>query len=81
MGALIDTSVFVHVERGNRRVATALSAIADSPVISAGISVGERDLMIAASALAYGHRVVTCDARSFGRVPGLSVETWILTDS
>ncbi|MBI2378667.1 MAG: PIN domain-containing protein [Deltaproteobacteria bacterium] len=136
MGALIDTSVLVHVERGNLRVAAALAALEDSPVVSAitasellhgvhradakrrdaraayvervlagvpvipfdlaaareharvwaevkkaGISVGERDLMIAACALAHGHRVVTCDARSFGLVPGLTVETWTPTES
>jgi len=38
-----------------------------------GTSVGERDLMIAATALAHDYRVATRDARSFPRIPGLTV--------
>ncbi len=41
-----------------------------------GVAVGERDLMIAATAIAGGHAVATRDARSFPRVPGLDVRSW-----
>lgn len=39
----------------------------------AGVVVGERDLMIAATALAFDHSVTTRDHRSFSRIPGLRV--------
>ena len=39
----------------------------------AGSQVGERDLMIAATALARGYRVATLDTRGFPRIPGLKV--------
>jgi|SRR5579872_3276706 len=42
-------------------------------LLRAGSQVGERDLMIAATALARGYRVATLDTRSFPRVPGLEV--------
>lgn len=38
-----------------------------------GIPVGAHDLLIAATALAAGYRVMTRDRRGFGRVPGLEV--------
>ena len=38
-----------------------------------GISLGVHDLLIAATALAIGFGVATCDARSFPRIPGLKV--------
>ncbi len=41
-----------------------------------GRSVGERDLIIAATALAHGHDVVTRDERSFPYIPGLVVDRW-----
>ena len=41
-----------------------------------GNRIGERDLLIAATALAYGHAVVTRDERSFPRIPGLVVFRW-----
>lgn len=41
-----------------------------------GTTIGERDLMIAATALAYGYSVVTRDRRSFPKIPGLSVQHW-----
>lgn len=47
---------------------------------SRGRMVGERDLMIAATAVAYGHRVLTSDARSFPRIPGTDVEIWAASD-
>ncbi len=41
-----------------------------------GLSVGAHDLLIGASAIAAGYRVATRDARSFSRIPGLSVVRW-----
>jgi tRNA(fMet)-specific endonuclease VapC len=41
-----------------------------------GQQIGERDLIIAATAMAGGHQVVTRDERSFPRIPGLDVEVW-----
>lgn len=41
-----------------------------------GKVVGERDLMIAATAMAHGYQLVTRDERSFPSIPGLSVELW-----
>lgn len=38
--------------------------------------IGERDLFIAATALAHGLTVVTHNTREFERVPGLAVEDW-----
>jgi predicted nucleic acid-binding protein len=43
---------------------------------AAGRQVGERDLMIAATALARGLEVVTRDERSFPHVPELRVDLW-----
>ena len=39
--------------------------------------IGERDLLIAATALAHSLAVVTHNAREFRRVPGLAVEEWL----
>jgi tRNA(fMet)-specific endonuclease VapC len=41
-----------------------------------GTPIGERDLIIAATALAQGLTVVTNNTREFQRVPGLIVEDW-----
>ena len=38
--------------------------------------IGPNDLVIAATALAVGARLVTANAREFGRVPKLVVESW-----
>ena len=38
-----------------------------------GVSVGTHDLLIGATAIAAGYRVVTRDRRSFGRIPELEV--------
>jgi predicted nucleic acid-binding protein len=39
-----------------------------------GVAVGERDLMIGATAIAAGYSVATRDERSFPRIPGLKVQ-------
>lgn len=41
-----------------------------------GTTLGQHDLIIAATALAHGHKVATFDQRSFSRIPGLQLETW-----
>jgi len=43
---------------------------------AAGTLIGPHDLWIAASALAHGLTLVTCNIREFRRVPGLEVEDW-----
>jgi tRNA(fMet)-specific endonuclease VapC len=43
----------------------------------AGKPIGDRDLMIAATALANRMGVVTNNTREFVRVPGLRVEDWM----
>ena len=45
-------------------------------LLAKGQLVGERDLLIAATALATGHAVVTRDERSFPRIPGLEIIRW-----
>jgi predicted nucleic acid-binding protein len=39
-----------------------------------GVAVGERDLMIGATAIARNYMVATCDERSFSKIPGLNVQ-------
>jgi predicted nucleic acid-binding protein len=39
-----------------------------------GVAVGERDLMISATAIAKNYTVATRDERSFSKIPGLSVQ-------
>ncbi len=39
-----------------------------------GVAVGERDLMISATAIARNYTVATRDERSFSKIPGLSVQ-------
>ncbi len=43
---------------------------------STGLMIGERDLVIAATAAAHGFAVATGNLREFQRVPGLVVEAW-----
>ena len=43
-----------------------------------GRPIGDRDLMIAAIALANRMAVVTSNAAEFARVPGLTVEDWLV---
>jgi predicted nucleic acid-binding protein len=41
-----------------------------------GITVGERDMMIAATAMARGYAVAARDERSFPNIPGLALLRW-----
>ena len=43
---------------------------------ASGQTIGERDLLIAASAVANGHAVMTDNVEEFSRVPGLEVRTF-----
>lgn len=45
-------------------------------LLSKGSAVGERDLLIAATALAHGYGVISRDERSFPRIPGLAFARW-----
>jgi predicted nucleic acid-binding protein len=42
----------------------------------AGVAVGERDLLIAATAMAHSFAVATRHQRSFPKIPGLTVVRW-----
>jgi len=41
-----------------------------------GMGIGSNDLLIAASAVSEGHRVITRNTKEFSRVPGLEWEEW-----
>lgn len=56
------------------RVARVRAAIA-AQLAASGTPVGVLDLMIAATAIADDHEVITFDLRSFPRVPGVRVRT------
>jgi predicted nucleic acid-binding protein len=57
-------------------VAARVHARAWAELARAGVSVGERDLLIAATAMAHGFAVATRDQRSFPRIPALSIVRW-----
>ncbi len=54
----------------------ALSGSLHAQLSNKGLTIGERDSMIAGTALALGFIVVTDNAREFNRVPGLVIENW-----
>lgn len=43
---------------------------------AAGTPIGPHDLWIAATAVTHGFALATANVREFGRVPGLTVESW-----
>lgn len=47
----------------------------------AGTPIGPNDLLIAAHARALGLALVTDNVREFSRVPGLTVENWLMADA
>ena len=50
----------------------------DAELAAAGTSIGEADLMIAATALVNRFTVVTHNTQHFFKVPGLTVEDWLV---
>jgi tRNA(fMet)-specific endonuclease VapC len=54
-------------------VAARIHASLWASLAAKGVSVGAHDLLIGATAIAAGYRVVTRDRRSFGRIPQLKV--------
>lgn len=48
----------------------------DAEASAAGASLGDADLMIAATAVWLDYRVATRDVRSFPKIPGLDVVRW-----
>jgi tRNA(fMet)-specific endonuclease VapC len=48
----------------------------DAELSAAGASVGDADLMIAATAVALDHRIATRDLRSFPKIKGLDLVRW-----
>jgi predicted nucleic acid-binding protein len=51
-------------------------AVVAAALVTRGQPIGLYDTLVAAQALCLGLTVVTNNARRFGRVPGLGVETW-----
>lgn len=58
------------------REAAALGGSMWARLAKIGLMIGERDSMIAGSAVAHGFTMVTDNTSEFGRVPGLVVENW-----
>lgn len=48
----------------------------DADLSASGASIGDADLMIAATAVWLDYRVATRDLRSFPRIEGLGIVTW-----
>ncbi len=57
-------------------VAADLYGIIRAHLDRAGTPIGPNDLLIAATTLAAGAKLVTRNVREFTRVPGLTIETW-----
>ena len=57
-------------------VAARIHARVWAELAARGVAVGERDLLIAATAMARGFTVATRDERSFPKIPGLSMIRW-----
>lgn len=72
MRTLLDTIAVLPFEREDARVAAELRA----NLHRKGTPIGAYDLLLAASALRRGLRIVTHNAREFARVDGLGLEDW-----
>jgi tRNA(fMet)-specific endonuclease VapC len=57
-------------------VTARVHAVAWAELAAKGTNIGAHDLLIGATALALGWKVATRDARSFPKIPGLTVEQW-----
>lgn len=78
MGTLIDSSVLIAGERGQLDLETVLAEYAEEEfAISAKrVPVRPHDLLIAATAMARGHKLASRDERSFPKIAGLSLVRW-----
>ena len=72
MRLLLDTIAILPFEREDARTAAQLRAVFNRQ----GTPIGAYDLLLAASALRRGLKIVTHNAREFARVSGLEVEDW-----
>ena len=72
MRTLLNAISVLPFERKDARVASQLRANLNSQ----RTPVGAYDVLLAASALRRGLKIVTHDAREFGRVGGLGLEDW-----
>ena len=58
------------------RQAASIAATIRAQLEKTGQGIGPHDVMIAASAMAYGATLITRNVREFKRVPGLSTVNW-----
>lgn len=72
MRLLLNTIAVLPFEREDARTAAQLRAVLNRQ----GTPIGAYDLLLAASALRRGLKIVTHNAREFARVSGLEVEDW-----
>jgi tRNA(fMet)-specific endonuclease VapC len=72
MRLLLNTIPVLPFEREDARVAAQLRA----SLHSQGTPIGAYDLLLAASALRRGLKIVTHNAREFARIGGLGIEDW-----
>lgn len=72
MRTLLNTISVLPFEREDARVSAQLRASLNSQ----GTPIGAYDVLLAASALRRGLKIVTHNAREFGRVGGLGLEDW-----
>lgn len=72
MRLLLNTIAVLPFEREDARTAAQLRAVLNRQ----GTPIGAYDLLLAASALRRGLKIVTHNAREFARVGGLEVEDW-----
>ena len=63
-------------KKGSARITDAVGFFLE--LESAGTPIGNMDTLIAASALADGCVIVTHNTDHFGRVPGLSIQDWMV---
>ena len=72
MRLLLNTIAVLPFEREDARTAAQLRAVLNRQ----GTPIGAYDLLLAASALRRGLKIVTHNTREFARVSGLEVEDW-----
>jgi predicted nucleic acid-binding protein len=72
--AIIERYPILPIDLPSARVHAQLSA----ELASQGMPVGPSDLWLAATAIAHGLSMATANVREFARVPGLTVQKWVL---